>query len=322
MSKRTILLTGSRGYIGQNLVKFLSPKYDIISIVRPETANKDKQQQKYSFEINLDDINKLKDFLKLLTVDAIIHTGTFHYKQGTSYRNYVKTNVDSTEQLIIKALSLDIPLLFYSSLGIFGRKPVELPVCEQTTRNPLNDYHRSKLMSEIVIQNYVMKGLKAAILRPAMLYGIGKFGLPIEMIRNTHKGTFILPRRRVKIHMTNIELLISAFTKLLENPFRSGSSYIIADLEPVVLSDFVDFIAKQLDLPDNYSLSHTIDDTTFLKRMKSAAFFHSDTLFGKYYRFYDNWYYDVIPAFRELNLKTVRTIPEFRTVIEWYKELR
>jgi len=50
----------------------------------------------------------------------------------------------------------------------------------------------------------------------------------------------------VMIHLTHVDTLSDAFYQLMNIAFKPGSTYIVADRNPVELSKFVDFISWEL----------------------------------------------------------------------------
>ncbi|MDD3050821.1 MAG: NAD(P)-dependent oxidoreductase [Candidatus Cloacimonetes bacterium] len=316
--KEHLLLTDGEGYLGKAILESLSTtKYDISVISSKQIQNLHRKEGVNYINIELSDNKKLIDFLNGEKFDGIVHTGTLIYKKFIKATEYAPVNTESTLNLIYKAMSQDIPLVFFSTLGIFGRLPAELPVCERTLENPHNEYHRSMQISEHLIKNYCMKGLKAIILRPSMLYGNGDFGLSYRMVDYVDKKSLVLPNRRVKIHLTNIELIIQSLRRILEGDIEFGEAFIVADVEPVILTDLVRFISRQIHETD-YPDSLIIDDFIYYSRYKYALR-KTETLYhGKHYQFYHSWYFDTINAHNKLSLRSIKTIPEFKHTIDFY----
>ncbi|CAN5132782.1 NAD(P)-dependent oxidoreductase [soil metagenome] len=68
--KKQILITGSGGFIGRNLVEMLADKYTILA---PRSA-----------ELNLLDAQSVEDYLKIHQVDQIIHAAVYHVTRNST----------------------------------------------------------------------------------------------------------------------------------------------------------------------------------------------------------------------------------------------
>ncbi len=319
---KTILLTGITGFIGKNVAKRLYQNYQITAIVRPSTAVNRLSffENKVKFvEIDLTDIKTLKTFLDKNKFDYIVHIGALRGGRKFSKEDYHKANVFSTEQLVLNAMKNDSKLLFCSSVGVFGAIPLELPANNLSPRQEDNYYHKTKIISEAIIQKYVLSGkLNAYILRPAIVYGSGDFGFPYTLIKLIEKKLLVFPNKPFRIHMTHIELITDAFVKALESECISGKQWIIADEVPVLFSNLVDFISNKIHHKD-YPRNRRIEPFWFELGIKVSRFFKNELWVSRFELISKNWFYDVKEANEDLHLKHFTTIPSFKTVIDWYK---
>ena len=83
--KKKILITGSSGYIGTNLFKYLKKKYDLFLI------DKLKQVGKKKIQINLKNKIKLEKFFKKNNINTVIHLAseTFDSPQNIVYNENI-----------------------------------------------------------------------------------------------------------------------------------------------------------------------------------------------------------------------------------------
>jgi nucleoside-diphosphate-sugar epimerase len=319
-----ILITGSSGFIGRNVLRqLLQKKYEITALIRPRTtiARIAEFTADVKFvEIDLADIAKLKAFLDTNSFDTIIHIGALRGGRKCSKVNYFNTNVNATEQLVLNAQQHNSTFIFCSSVGVFGAIPLELPANNSTKRQPDNYYHFTKIRAESIIQKHVMYGLKAAIIRPAITYGIGDFGFPYTLIKLIDKKLLYLPDSEVRIHLTDVELLSQAFLKLTEFDFTPGVEYNVADKEPIELHELANFISKELR-GHSYPGKKNIDMKYFRRGEKISRFFKSELWTARFELISKNWYYDTIETYTDLLIKSIDTIPNFKIVIDWYKQM-
>ncbi|MBC8415559.1 MAG: NAD(P)-dependent oxidoreductase [Candidatus Cloacimonetes bacterium] len=318
-----ILITGSSGFIGRNVLRqLLQKKYEITALIRPRTtaARIAEFTANVKFvEIDLADIAKLKAFLETNVFDIIIHIGAIRGGRNCSKTNFFNTNVNATEQLVLNAQHYNSAFIFCSSVGVFGAIPLELPANNSTKRQPDNYYHFTKIRAESIIQKHVLYGLKAAIIRPAITYGIGDFGFPHTLIKLIDKKLLYLPDTDVRIHLTDVDLLSQAFLKLTESDFTPGVAYNVADKEPVELHELANFISKELR-GQPYPGKKNIDKKYFRRGEKISRFFHNELWTARFELISKSWYYDTIEAYNDLLLKSIETIPNFKAVTDWYKQ--
>ncbi|MBN1949165.1 MAG: NAD(P)-dependent oxidoreductase [Candidatus Cloacimonetes bacterium] len=322
--KKKILLTGITGFIGRNVARvLLNNGHELICPIRPDTSQhrwQDFQDKITTISLDLSDIKQLRDFLSANCFDAIVHIAALRGGRKYSRDQYFQVNVNSTEQLIINAMANQSQFLFCSSVGVFGAIPSTLPANNRTPKIADNYYHFTKIRAEQLIQNYVLKGLKAVIIRPSITYGAHDFGFPFTLTKLIEKKLLFLPNTPVKIHLTNIDLLEQAFEKALDIPLESGSEFIVADAKPVDIHDLANYISSQIH-GKPYSRNRVLSPVYFRMGEKLADALHSDLWKARFELISRSWFYDVSESMNILNLKKIDTIPAFKTVTDWYKKL-
>jgi len=319
-----ILITGSSGFIGRNVLRqLLQKKYEITALIRPHTTASRIAEFTANVkfvEIDLADNAKLKTFLDTNSFDIIIHIGALRGGRKCSKENYFNTNVNATEQLVLNAQQHNSAFIFCSSVGVFGAIPLELPANNSTKRQPDNYYHFTKIRAESIIQKHVMYGLKATIIRPAITYGINDFGFPYTLIKLIDNKLLYLPDSEVRIHLTDVELLSQVFLKLTESDFTPGVEYNVADKEPVELHELANFISKELR-GQSYPSKKNIDMKYFRRGEKISRFYKNELWTARFELISRSWYYDTIETYNDLLIKPIETIPNFKIVTDWYKQI-
>jgi nucleoside-diphosphate-sugar epimerase len=319
--KKKILITGITGLIGSNTARLLLNTFDELhALVRPGTAQSrlaDFQDKVNIVPLDLADIPKMKEFLKDNSFDTIIHIAALRGGRKFSRKTYFDVNVNASEQLMINALKNDSEFVYCSSVGVFGTSPQILPANNKSPQIAENYYYFTKKRCEELIQKYILSGLKAVILRPSITYGQGDFGFPYKLISLIDRGLLFFPKEDITIHLTKVDLISNIIVKLLKTQFKSGSAYIIADLEPVKLFDLVNFISREIKGKE-YGNSHRISQSYFKFLMAILKIFRKDDMISSIELISKSWYYDVQSIYDDLNIKPVNTISEFKSVLEWY----
>lgn len=320
---KKVLITGVSGFVGSKVAKSISAKkgIEIHALVRPGANLKRIEEIKDTIiihNIDLGNLEELKKFLRASSFDIIYHIGALRGGRKFSRKVYFDVNVNATEQLAIHAQLNNSLLVFCSSVGVFGAIPAETPANNRTKRQEDNYYHYTKIRAEAIIQKMVLYGLKAAIIRPAITYGIEDYGFPYTLIKLVDKKLMLLPKNEVIIHLCSVEFLAEVFTKFLDFEFLSGTAYNVADIEPVKLSELVDFISKELK-NKSYPRSRYIDSKYFRWGENLARILKNELWIARFELISNNWYYDIENTRKELCLKPPSTIPTFKNVIHWYK---
>ncbi len=161
-----ILITGSSGFIGSNLIPELSKNHKIVGI--------SKNKSKYSKEFISQNIDITKsNFILQNHFRKIIHMAAF---TDVNFCNLNPTkcyelNVKATQKMLEIARKNDSDFIFLSSSHVYGN-PIKLPISETDICYPLTHYASSKKMSEILCETYSKTyGLNIRIARVFSGYG-------------------------------------------------------------------------------------------------------------------------------------------------------
>ncbi len=320
-----ILITGITGFIGGAVLNKLTQfkkDYQIHALVRPQT-NPLRYSQYSDYievvELDLSDTSGLTNYLVDRQYDTILHIGALRGGRKYPKSEYYLSNVVSTEVFIEYCLKRQCKLLFCSSVGVYGAIPDELPANIQSPKIADNYYHYTKIEAEKRINKAILDGLQAAILRPAITYGVGDYGFPFQLVKMIRQKRFPMVSKRTWIHLCHIDTISNAFIWLLDNEFDTGLTLNVADSEPVQLNNLVNFISRQLR-NENYPKWLSLDIKVFesferlFKLLKNELWISRVQLISK------SWFYDVKPIYQVMNLKPHYTIPDIEVIIKAFKK--
>ena len=173
---KTILVTGSSGFVGSHLAPFLEDNgYKVIYASRTPPADKP-----HIAVDKLDDETDWAQALKEANVDAVIHcAGRAHILKESS-ENPLKEarliNVKATRKLAADCKAAGIKkFIFLSSIAVNGKSsPENTSFTENDDPNPYDAYGRSKMEAEEVVRNaFEDSQTSYYILRPPLVYGPG-----------------------------------------------------------------------------------------------------------------------------------------------------
>ena len=314
---QSILITGITGLIGGGVLRAILARgsdYEITALVRPGTSKSrytDFGSKVEIVELDLADTKGINAWLKARSFDIVMHIGALRGGRKFGKNTYLKANLHSTQAFCEYCLKTGAQLLFCSSVGVFGAIPSELPAQNLSPRNADNYYHFTKIQSENYIQQAVLRGLRAAILRPAITYGPGDNGFPQTLVKMVEKRIFPLIKKRVWIHLCHIQLITDAFVWLLENDWESGLALNVADREPVQLHALVNFIYRQR-YSKNYPARLQADEGWFSRGESIARLFRNELWISRFELISKSWFYKVNDTFELMQLQPIYTIPSFK----------
>lgn len=143
--KKKIYMAGAGGMLGEAFYRVFNDDFDL------KCTDKDVNETWLSF-LDFRDFEKYKEDVETFQADYLFHLGAhtdLEFCEQNVDDTYL-TNTISVENAVYIANSLDIPLLYISTAGIFDGEKELYDDWDQA--NPLGHYARSKYMGE----NYVI----------------------------------------------------------------------------------------------------------------------------------------------------------------------
>jgi UDP-glucose-4-epimerase GalE len=162
-----ILVVGGAGYIGSHAARALRRSgYEVVIYDNLSTGFRRLAQGSELVEGDIADDVRLRPVLA--RVDAVMHFAAHAYvgESVENPRKYFRNNVTGALSLLNSVLDAGIRrFVFSSSCAVYG-VPREIPISEQTPREPVNPYGASKLFFENALEAYGRAyGLRSVSLR-------------------------------------------------------------------------------------------------------------------------------------------------------------
>ena len=221
---KRILITGENSYIGTALEKWLLN--DKTEYLIDKISLRGKEWKTITFSI----------------YDVVVHTvGIVHIKESNKNKNlYYSINRDLAYETAKKAKSEGVKQFIYlSSMSVYGIETGEIN--KNTSLKPNNNYGRSKLEGESLINKLNDSCFKVTIIRPPMVYGRNCTGNYAKLSRFARLIP-VFPEVKNKRSMIYIDNL-SEFIKLLIDEHLSGV-FFPQNKEYVNTSRMVELIAR------------------------------------------------------------------------------
>ena len=235
-----ILITGVHGFVGSNLVKYLSGENTIygLDIIAPE---KEGVAKTYSW----DDL----DAGVLPKIDAIIHlAGKAHDTRNETVADvYFRVNRDLTIKIFDYFAAHDISKFVFFSTAKAAADRVEGVLTEDVVPSPVGPYGESKIAAE----NYILSkgevpGKQVYIFRPCMIHGPGNKGNLNLLYGVVSKGIpWPLGAYENRRTFTSVENMCFAVNGVMSSDVPSGI-YNMGDDDALSTNELIEVICSAL----------------------------------------------------------------------------
>ena len=234
-----IVVTGASGFIGGEIVEFLSNNRhnQIIAIGRSFVS---RFQNIANIEYVQTDLTRHP---LAIDCDVCIHCAGLA-DDSASEREFFLHNVYATQQLL-SSLKNCQTFIFISSSSVYdfsdGRIKKETDL---SSEDKLSYYGKSKLLAEKLISQSDITSVN--ILRPRAVYGNNDRVLMPRILRLLKGNTFILPGKlNVMTNLTHINNLIEAVDAVITQQAKGNNIYNIADKKVYHLRSIFKAIGKR-----------------------------------------------------------------------------
>jgi nucleoside-diphosphate-sugar epimerase len=225
----SVLITGSFGFVGKNLLPYLenlnirTTGVSLKSVPKPD----------------------------LTQIDSIVHlAGKAHDLKNVSQPNeYYAINFDLTKELYDAFLKSNNKKFIFISSVKASADVVEGKLIESDIPDPQTHYGKSKLMAEEYIQGQPLPdGKSFFILRPCMIHGPGNKGNLNLLFQLISKGIpYPLAAFENKRSFLSVENLCFVIRELLERDDIPSGIYNVADDEALSTNELIKILAKASD---------------------------------------------------------------------------
>lgn len=223
-----ILITGSSGFLGKEVTRYLQKKHTI---------------KKYDTAEGKNILDRGELFESLKGIDIVIHLAAIVENDNP---NLWEVNVKGTKNLVEEAVKQKVKKIIYlSSTGVYGCPSGKIN--EKSKTNPQNNYEKSKLEAENILLAQ-QERICVNIIRSAMIFGPNNYWQKMFLML---KKDFPLPLKGENtFQVTPINELISAIELLIKKG-KCGETYLVACEEKISLNKFCEISKKHLGMKNN-----------------------------------------------------------------------
>jgi GDP-4-dehydro-6-deoxy-D-mannose reductase len=248
--KRTILITGSEGFVGGHLIKVLEEEsFEIVATCYPSLLPKKGDY----VSLDIMNLEMSREVLGNHNPDIIFHLAAIS-SVSKSLRNRpltYNTNIIGTVNLLDAARSLDkkVLFIFVSSCEIYGGGSNLDETSEIVLKNPLAV---SKYAAELACKNYMIEGIDCVILRPFSHTGpkqaedfvLSTIAKQIAEIEKGKRPPLLeLGNTEIKREFMDVKDIVNAY-KLAIEKCQPGETYNISSNKGYSLAEALEIFQK------------------------------------------------------------------------------
>ena len=207
-----ILITGSKGQLGSQLIHIISKGKSEIDEIPQEVKNAEVIG-KGSRELDVSDFNKVRSCIKEIKPDVVINAAAYTNVDGseTNMDTAFKVNALGARNLAIACEDIDAKLIHISTDYVFsgiGNKPIR----EYEKASPQSVYGKSKNMGDNFVREFSSKYF---IVRPSWVYGYNGKNFVYTIMKSAKEKGSLKVVNDQRGNPTNAEDLAHHILKLL-----------------------------------------------------------------------------------------------------------
>jgi len=251
---KTILVTGSSGFVGRELVSQLvaDNRFKVKCISRRLSLKSAAAEYFYG------DLNCPQHWITPINdVDTIIHTAArAHVLNEPSIDPLVefgKVNVDGTLRIAELAAKMGVKrFIFLSSIGVLGSANFHFnPFTETDKPMPNSFYAVSKLEAEQGLMHISREtGMDVVIIRPPLVYGAnapGNFASLVNAVRLSYPLPLALINN--KRSFVSLDNLVSFLIVCITHPQAANQTFLVSDGQDLSTPELVRGMAQAAGVP-------------------------------------------------------------------------
>ena len=323
--KMKVLVTGGAGFIGSNMVEALIERgYDVVCLLRPgESTRWIKDMDVRLIEGDLTEKNSLFEPVK--DIDYIYHLAA--RMGGGDNPSYVyRVNHEGSKNLIDACIESGVKLkrfLFASSVATVGPTKNSGIYDETATPNPKSVYGKTKLLTEIYLQE-VKKKIPYTIVRLPLVYGPRSLRGMYSVFKIINSG-YLLLTGKCDTSVGFVKDVVTGMIQAAESPVAQSQTYLIGEDKYYCTHEITRQIVKavgkktfKIRIPYFFLYSIVLILEKITDLMNKSPMIRRDSL-SAYLN--SNWRFTTKKAREELNFKARYPLPEgLKITAEWYRE--
>lgn len=236
ISSYRVLVTGSSGFIGRNLISLLDANgVDVVETTRNARTLGDR---KIFLDLSSDEPICFSGF------ETVIHLAAIAHNKHEIDTDFNEINFKATERLAVACVNAGVKRLIYlSSIGVNGTCN-EAAFKETDKPAPESEYAMSKFNAEVAIKRVCeSRSMSYVVIRPPLVYGPNAPG-NIEWLVKAMQMFIPMPFGGIQncrhfCHIDNLTSFVCECTAARENERINNQVFLVSDDRPMTTSQFV-----------------------------------------------------------------------------------
>lgn len=226
------VVTGGRGFIGQNLTRrLLRDGHDVRCLVRESGG--DAPAGATPFVVRYDDPKSLDRCAAFDGAAVVFHLAGA--TQAVRSEAFMAANVTPTRHLLaaMAARRLQAKFVYVSSQAAAGpAASLAHPVAEGDAPRPVEDYGRSKLSAERVVESFADR-IPATIVRPCAVFGPHDRGF-LTLFRLAERGMLLYPGTADHwLSLLHVDDVVQGLVDAAQHEPANANTFFLSSIEAV-----------------------------------------------------------------------------------------
>jgi len=244
-----ILITGATGFIGRHLAwSLLAGGHELFCPVRKTSDTSPIEKRGITLmEADLADTEGIDNVFQHARPEAVFHCAA-EVTSGDVETLY-SVNVEGTFNVCDACMRQGVDRTIYlSSVSVVSGNDA-VPLTDSLPYKSSNSYGWSKIEAETIVLDFRAKGLRAAVIRPCMVYGEDEphlLGAILGLVRKRRLPVVDVPGMDSMLNLADVNNVVQALELSLEKEEALSGTYIIADREVITLKGFLRILYDEM----------------------------------------------------------------------------
>ncbi len=242
--KKTVLVTGGKGFIGRKLTDaLLKEGYKVRIVSRYASKKKPLNPDVSVVQVDYQDCASLQKAMEGCSMVYHLAAAIFGFTQ----EDFAKANARATQNMVCAAnLTPDLERFIYvSSLAASGyAQDASQPRTEDMTPQPVSDYGITKLAGEKAVQT-LKPSVKWTILRPPIVYGKNDSGVS-KIAAWVKRGLMVNTSGKGLFSFVYVDDLVQALVDIAKIPGTENQIFFVCEEQCYPWPEFIEKMARAM----------------------------------------------------------------------------
>ncbi len=240
-----ILVTGATGFIGRRLVEALFEDGHTMVCQMRDSSDTSLLEKIGVRLVNFDlkDAGATAKAIGEEKPDVVFHSAALVWDDDLA--RLMDANATGTRNLCEACYGHGVEKLIYlSTIAVISGNP-EVPLTDELPYKTSNNYGRSKAEAERIVMDYRSKGLKAAVIRPCIVYGEDEphaLDRIFKAICHRRVPVLDIPEMDGRFNLVYVGNVVKILKLALEKDEALEGTFIVTDIDIITFRRFLEIV--------------------------------------------------------------------------------